>query len=182
MKGFKRVLPVAALVAVIPFSGANAVPVTHNVAVNSGETKTWQGTAAPGVNPNYNGLHESLGPSRNCTADVKDKCEYALVAVTNPVPADDADGKLRKAMTVTINNYTLPSPLTDFALTAYETDATGSVRGAEIATSDNTDVPDDDESVPVQVTTTVTEPTKYFLIEVAYFANVASSYTGTVKF
>src|SRR5688500_14475922 len=110
MKRFTRVLAATATVAVLPFSGANAVPVTHNLAVNAGETKTWDGTAAPGVNPNYNDLHESLGPSRNCTPDPKDKCEYALVAATNPVPETDLDGKLRKAMTVTITDYTLPSP------------------------------------------------------------------------
>lgn len=181
-----RLLVAATLVAVLPLSAASAVPVTHEIAVAAGETQTWQGTARTGTNLNYNGLASQLDPilgsARTCSTDPRNMCEYALVAVTNPVPEDDADGKLRKTMTVTLNGYSPESPATDVALTVYETDETGSTRGSELATSDNTDVPDPDEQVSVSVTTTLDEPTQYYLVEVAYFIGVNSSYTGTVRF
>jgi hypothetical protein len=181
MKGFKRVLAVVALVALVPSTGAQAVPVTHNLALTVGETKTWAGTPSPGANLNYNGLIDE-STARGCSPDPQMKCEYALLALTNPVPADDLDGKLRRNVTVTLDEYTLPSPLSDFAVSLYETDATGSVRGNEVGTSDNTEVPDPDEQVMVSVTTTTANPTAYYLVEVAYFLTVYSGYRGTVKF
>ena len=135
---------------------------------------------------NYNGLHTALndlvGPARTCSTDPRNLCEYALVTATNPVPDTDTDGKLRKQMTVTLDNFFPASPASDFALTVYATDATGSARGAELGTSDNTEVPDPDESITVTVATTREAPTQYFLVEVAYFIGVNSTYTGTVRF
>ena len=181
-----RLLVAGSLLAILPLTSAQAVPVTHNLAVAAGETKTWNGTARVGVNPNYNGIAEQLDPvfgsARTCTTNPNNLCEYALVAATNPVPDTDADGKLRKAMTVTLDSFFPESPVSDFALTVYDTDSTGSVRGNELGTSDNTELPDPDESVSVQVNTTTTEPTKYFLVEVAYFIGANSSYRGTIRF
>jgi hypothetical protein len=173
---------VAALAAMIPLGHAEAVPITHNLALNAGETKTWDGTAAVGANVNYNGAVQQLGPARTCSADIQTKCEYALLSLTNPVPDTDADGKLNKSLTVTIDNYSIESPASDFALTLYTTDKDGAVRGDELGTSDNSAVPDPDEQVSTTIQTTRTEPTKYILVEVAYFTSLNASYRGTAKF
>ena len=182
MKRFTPVIAAALLLAMLPLGNAQAVPVTHNLALNAGETKTWDGTAAPGANANYNGAVPPLGPERTCSADIQTKCEYALVALTNPVPEEDADGKLTKTATFTLDNYSLPSPASDFALTIYDTDKDGAVRGEELGTSDNSDVPDPDEQVTISVQTTRLVSTKYYLVEVAYFTSLNASYKGTVKF
>lgn len=182
MKRFTPVLAAALLFSMLPISSAQAVPVTHNLAVNNGETKTWNGTAAVGANANYNGAVEPLGPGRECSNDIQTKCEYALVALTNPVPETDLDGKLNRSTTITIDTFSPESPASDFALTVYTTDKDGAVRGDELGTSDNTSVPDPDEVVSFSVQTTRTEPTKYFLVEVAYFTSLNGSYKGTVRF
>lgn len=186
MKALWRLAVAGMFVAVLPMTAASAVPVTHELAVSPGETVTWDGTARTGVNPNYNGLSAQLepvfGPARTCRETPEALCEYALVAATNPVPEDDADGRVSKSMTVTLDNFVAPSPASDFALTVYETDAAGETRGAEVSTSDNTEVPDPDEQVRVTVITTRDAPTRYFLIEVAYFSSVQGSYTGTINF
>lgn len=186
MVRIRRVVLAAAVLAIVPIAAAQAAPITHNVEIGAGETKIWAGTPRTGVNPNYNGLHAALndvfGPARTCTTNPQNLCEYTLVKASNPVPADDADGKLRKPMSVTLNNFSPESPVSDFALTVYTTDSTGSTRGQELATSDNTDVPDPDETVTVTVQTTTAEPTQYFLVEVAYFIGANSGYRGTVQF
>jgi hypothetical protein len=201
-----RLLATAAFVAMM-FAGqsAHAVELSHNLALNAGETKTWNGAPrGVGANANYNGL-VSEGNERPCTVtsvgdfdyDPRTMCEYALVSVTNPVPQEDLDGKLKKNMIVTIDSFAIPSPFSDFALTLYDTNATGTLKGAELGTSDNTDVPDPDEQVVLSVETTRTEPTKYFLVEVAHFYAVTldlcalpaeirpspcAPYKGTVQF
>lgn len=182
MKRIPLVLAVS-LVAVVMFAGqAHAVPVKHNLAVAAGETKTWEGTPGVGANANYNGLIDD-STARTCTDDVQTKCEYALVALTNPVPDTDPDGRLSRSATITLNNFRpLDSPFTDFALAIYTTDSTGSVRGEELGFSDNSDVPDPDEQAVISVQTTTATPTVYVLVEVAYFYVFNSQYTGTVQF
>ncbi len=171
------------LAVVIPAGQAQAVPVTHKLEVAANEVKTWEGTAAFGANVNYNGLHPALGPARTCTNDPQTKCEYALVALTNPVPDTDPDGRVTKGVTITLNNFRpLDSPFTDFAMAVYTTDKDGAVRGDEVGFSDNSDVPDPDEQVGFSVSTTRTAPTAYFLVEVAYFYSANAAYTGTVDF
>ena len=183
MKPLFRMLGAACLVAALPFASASAAPtITHEVAVAAGETATWDGTPAVGANVNYNGLIDESTAGVCSDTDPTTKCEYALVTVTNVVPEDDADGKLRKLLRITLDNYTLPSPASDFALTVFETDAEGSTKGPEVGRSDNTDVPDDNEEVGFQVTTTLEESTKYYLVEVVYFTSAMSGYTGTVAF
>jgi hypothetical protein len=182
MKRVPLVLAASLLAVVILAGQAQAVPITHNVAVAANEVKTWEGTAAVGLNANYNGAIEE-DTARTCTDDIETKCEYALVALTNPVPEEDADGRLNKSVIITLNNFRpLDSPFTDFALAVYTTDETGSFRGDEVAFSDNSDLPDPDEQVGFSVTTTTTTPTVYYLVEVAYFYVLNSQYTGTVDF
>lgn len=177
-----RAIAAAALAAIIPAGPAHAVPITHTLEVAANEVKTWEGTAAVGLNANYNGAVDS-DTARTCTDQIDTKCEYALVALTNPVPEEDADGKLVKSVIITLNNFRpLDSPFTDFALAVYNTDETGSFRGDEVGFSDNSDLPDPDEQVGFSVTTTWTTPTVYYLIEVAYFYVFNCQYTGTVDF
>lgn len=177
------VMSAAALAVLIPAGQAQAVPVTHTVEVAANEVKTWEGTPGVGANVNYNGVAPPLGPARTCTDDIQTKCEYALVKLTNPVPEDDADGRLTKTVSITLNNFRpLDSPFTDFALAVYTTDEEGSIRGDEVGFSDNSDVPDPDEQVFFTVVTTTTSPTAYFLVEVAYFYSANAQYTGTVDF
>jgi hypothetical protein len=181
MKRFTPLLAAAVLFAMLPIGPAQAVEVTHRLDLKAGETKTWDGTAAVGANVNYNGIVDEP-TARTCSADIQTKCEYALVSLTNVVPDTDADGKVNKSVTFTLDSYSLESPLSDFALSVYTTDKDGSIRGDELGTSDNSDVPDPDEQVAFAVQTTRLEPTKYFLVEVAYFTSLNASYKGTVKF
>lgn len=39
-----------------------------------------------------------------------------------------------------------------------------------------------EEQVSFRVSTTKDQPVKYYLVEVVYFANAGSSYTGTIQF
>ena len=82
---------------------------------------------------------------------------------------------------MTITDSTLPSPASDFALTLYASDADAN-RITELGRSDNADIPDDDESVTVQVTTTLEAPTQYILVEVAYFTSAGAGYGATLDF
>ena len=170
------------LLAVVMFAGqAQAVEVTHKLAVKAGETKTWEGTPGVGLNVNYNGVIDPA-TARTCSDDIDTKCEYALVSLTNPVPNTDPDGRLTKSATITLNNFRpLDSPFTDFAMTVYTSDANGT-RGDELGFSDNSDLPDPDEQVVISVQTTKTTPTVHVLVEVAYFYVFQCQYTGTVQF
>ena len=178
-----RLLPLVALTVVVLQAGAaSAVPVVRTITSTAGAPDaTWTGTAAVGLNANYNGLVDE-GTSRTCGATPDVYCEYTLLALSNAVPADDADGRLRRNATVTLDQYSLQSPLSDFDVTVYATDAAGSVRGTEVGTSANTDVVDPDEVVTWSVTTTTGAPTQYFLVEVAYFTSLNATYRGTLKF
>lgn len=186
-----RVLSLGVLVALVLATGpASAVTPARTFEHTAGqEDTTWDGANAVGANVNYNGIANCpaaapvcpIPPPRTCTATPEAYCDYTLLALTNPVPEGDTDGKLRRPATVTITDYTLPSPASDFALTLYSSDADAN-RIAELGTSDNSDIPDDDESVTVQVTTTLEAPTQYILVEVAYFTSAGASYGATLKF
>ena len=171
----------AALMAALPLTSSTAAPITHRVEVTAGQLKTWQGTAAVGANVNYNGLIDE-GTERQCSTDAQTLCEYTLVTLHNPVPLDDLDGKVRKSVSITLDAFTLPSPASDFDMVVFDTDSTGATKGNIVAESANTDVVDQDEQVNFSVETTFLSPTRYYLVEVAYFTTANAAYRGTVNF
>ena len=181
MKRFATVLTGAVLVGMLSIGPAHAVPVKHKLEVAAGETKTWNGTAAVGANVNYNGLVDEA-TAGECSDDVDTKCEYALLTVSNPVPDSDADGKLKRNLTITLDSYSIPSPGSDFDFRVFTTDAEGTKKGDEVGFSANTDVVDPDEQSVVSIQTTKTTPTVYLLVEVAYFTSLNATYKATVKF
>ncbi|MGH2710960.1 MAG: hypothetical protein ACRDH9_07135 [Actinomycetota bacterium] len=203
MKNAIRVVAATALALMLFAGEAQATEITHNLALNAGETKTWNGTSRLGLNANYNGL---VDDNRHCNVtnpgdfdyDPRAMCEYALVSLTNPVPAGDADGKVKKNVGILLDSFSLQSPATDVDFSVYATNANGSVKGDELGASANLDVVDPDEFVQLSIETTLAEPTKYLLVEVAYFTtlhavdlcalpaevrpNPCAPYKGTITF
>lgn len=138
--------------------------------LNPGDTFTWEGAVA-GFNPLY------FEGDAGCSSDPTNYCEYALLSYTNPVPEDDADGRLTRSSTITIT----PTGVADFDLQMYASDADGTM-GAMIGSSTDFPVGNDGvESVSAVMRTTTEQPTLYVLVEVIHFANVGG-YTGTATF
>lgn len=174
----------------VPAWGASAAPVEvdHQVAVTAGEVAEWDGEPAVGANINYfnNFQAEPVGqvfPIGQCSQDdPRTYCEYALIALSNPVPEDDADGRLRKSATIKLDGFNpVPDPVTDFDLLVYESDAEGT-KGTEVGQDGSILDADFTEVVTASVTTTRTEPVKYLLAEIVYYASPNASYHGTVQF
>lgn len=135
-----------------------------------GDTFTWEG-APVGLNPLY------FEGAAGCSGNPNNYCEYALLKYTNPVPADDADGRLTRNSVITIS----PTAVSDFDLQVYTSDADGTM-GSMVGSS--TAFPVDNEgveSVSTVIRTTPEQPTVYLLVEVIHFANVGG-YTGTATF
>ena len=135
-----------------------------------GDTFTWNGAVA-GLNPLY------FEGDAGCSSNPNNFCEYALLSYTNPVPADDADGRLSRGSTITIT----PTAAADFDLQVYASDADGTM-GSMVGSSTAFPIDNDGvESVTASLRTTTEQPTAYLLVEVIHFANVGG-YTGTATF
>lgn len=196
MKAVIRMFVASMLVAALPFAAAGAEG--RSFALASGESATWEGVQSLGVNTNYHGNHDTdvpeidnevrkVQPTYTCTSDMVTYCDTTLVSLSNPVPADDADGKLTRPATFKVTNAK-----GDVDLRIYESDAEGT-RGEFIAHSagplDTVDHTDLDETVELRVTTTrptddkptqADVSTRYFLVDVVYYT--AAGYTGTITF
>ena len=176
----RRILiAITALVALVPASAASAA-VDRTVEVAAGKSETWAGTKMPGTNLNYFNVTttgDTVLKTGTCTKDPQTYCDLTLVALSNPVPADDADGKLRRTATFTISDYAGPAADVDMEL--YASDETGA-RGDSLGGS--TEFTTETEQASVAVTTTLEEPTKYVLVQVIYFVQPGTGYTGDVKF
>ena len=160
---------VVVVLCVLIATGASAEP-EYTGALNPGESFTWEG-AAVGLNPLY------FEAEAGCSTDPTNFCEYALLSYTNPVPADDADGRLTRTSTITIT----PTAVSDLDLQVYASDAAGTM-GTMIGSS--TAYPIDNEgveSVYAVMRTTTEVPTVYVLVEVIHYANVGG-YTGSATF
>lgn len=162
-----RVIIIAMLCMLVATGASAETDFTGELA--PGDTFTWEG-APVGLNPLY------FEGEAGCSSDPNNYCEYALLKYTNPVPADDADGRLTRNSVITIT----PNAAADFDLQVYASDADGTM-GSMVGSS--TAFPWDNtvESVSTVIRTTTEEPTVYLLVEVIHFANVGG-YTGTATF
>ena len=182
----RSVLALAALLVLIPSTAKAETPdITQKV--DAGTTYTWTGSTAVGLNVLYWGDPATGGNATSACGDSQtDYCDTVLLEFSNPLTQAEIDaGKTskKKNATITINNFgPVPDPLTDFDLIAFESDATGT-RGTEIARSgDFGPNQAGDESLATQLTTTLTQPSKFVLVEIIYFAVANSSYAGSAKF
>lgn len=125
---------------------------------------TWEGTQASGANLDY-----SAQTGEPCGKALEDYCDVTLLNV-NVAPSfwDTRGGGVQ----ISIGNYT-PDAASDFDLYVYESDASGT-RGALVGSSPN--IPSLPES------TTIPNASGYYLVQVVYFAVVASRYSGEAKF
>ena len=177
-----RLLLVGAIVfAILPFGGASAADRQQDLL--AGETKSWSTAVSTGVNTSHFGPQDDAVNPERCTKDPQNYCDYTLVSLTNPVPDTDADGKLKKTANMSLTEFgPLPGPISDFDLKIYESDANGT-KGPMVNTPWTTAQPPDyEEHYAVSVTTTTTQPTKYYLLEVIYFTTVNGSCKVTVQF
>jgi len=179
MKRSALVLVTGMLGAILPLGPSAQAATDHSLAVANGETKNWSGTAKLGLNA---ALTTNV-PDRECSDaapgdfyyDPRKVCDTVLISATNPVPETDLDGKLKKNITITVNEFiTGAQAPTDIDFTVFQSDATGA-KGEQVP-GDNgvgwsaNDLPDDpDESVTFPVETTRTIPTKYYLVHLYYF-------------
>jgi hypothetical protein len=179
MKRSALVLATGMLVAILPIGPSAQAAIDHTVAVSNTQTKTWNGTPKLGLNAN---LIDDV-PDRNCEDwdpgsfyyDPRSVCDIIHISATNPVPDTDADGKLKRNMTITLNDFLtgIQAP-TDIDFWVSESDINGT-KGAPLANTNGAgwsanDLPNDpDESVTFSVETTRLIPTKYYLVEVGYF-------------
>ena len=187
-----RLLIAAVLaIALIPGSGASAATDrSYNLTAEAAPaTVTWQGQAATGTNQNYFENHPLGGPlglkAYTCNKEKTTYCETVLLSVTNEVAGDDGDGRLERKLQVVIDEWTpVEGPVTDFDLVVYNSDAHGT-QGEEAAQSSQGligGVLDDEqvsrEAVEIDVTTTRTTPTVWYLVHVVYYQSVETGYRG----
>ncbi len=201
-------LVTGAIVAILPFGSAALAAPDHSIAVNNTQTKTWSGTPKLGLNaaindPVVDRRCEDTEPG-SFYYDPRTVCDFVHISATNPVPENDADGKLKRNITITINEFLGGlQPPTDIDFVVYHADADGT-KGQRVEGGNGTgwsanNLPNDpDEQVSFSVETTRTVPTKYFLVEVQYFTSLyavdlctlpsevrptpCAPYKGTVQF
>lgn len=140
----------------------------------------WQGPAGVGANTS-----PFVGDDIVCGDTPETLCDVSLVEFSYPMTEEEiAAGKTShtKQGTVSImNGGPLPDPPADLDLQVLESDANGTA-GAEVGTSGAVDADWASESVPVTVRTTPTQPSKWFLVRVIYFASAGNSYFGQAGF
>ena len=182
----KRLLIAAVLaVALIPGSGASAVTADHKATLTPGQSFSWTGSTQTATNVNYFGNTDPapvtpVTPIGTCTKDRTSYCEYALIEFSNPVPLSDADGKLSKGATITLNPFSpVPAPVTDFDLLVFESNAAGD-KLAELGRDGALDA--DGETVSFTAKTTRTSPSYFALAEIVYYAVPQSTYAGVAQF
>lgn len=140
---------------------------------------TWDGTETVGVNPNFHPWAPQASdvfPVGECSKDPNYYCDTILVKYVNPVPEDDADGRLTQRSTITIDNYTFPG--SDFDLRIWQSNADGERLTMLGETGEN---PGDPETFTTTITTTTEIAERYVLYEVGYFA-AAGGYDGEITF
>lgn len=166
----------AALLLVLVASSASAAP-DRTALVQAGESFIWDGVDTPGTNLRYGTLVSQLPGEGRCSKDVASYCEATHVTLSNPVPETDADGVLRRRVSVTI---TAKNAVSDYDLFVFASDAQGS-RGVEIARSGRLVSESIAETVQIDIRTTRANPLAYLYIESVYWAAVGG-YSGTVAF
>lgn len=140
----------------------------------------WHGPTATGANTS-----PFFGEEIVCGDTPDTLCDVSLVEFSYPMTEEEiAAGRTshNKAGTVSIRNGgPFPDPPTDFDLQVLESDENGTV-GNEVGVSGEIDADWGSESVSVPVRTTPTQPSKWFLVRVIYFASAGNSYFGQAGF
>lgn len=184
----KLVLAVTAVLTLLPLAAQAETPdVTQKV--DAGTTYTWEGSTALGLNLNYHGQFDGVHPvaSGTCSDDRDSYCDTLLLEFSNPLTQAEIDaGKTtkKKNATIRITNYTpVPDPATDFDLDIYTSDAQGT-KGDALGESAVWGYDDGDgtETVTTQIQTSLSQPSKFVLVEVVYFIVANSKYTGSAQF
>jgi hypothetical protein len=183
----KKILLAAVATLVLLPATAHAETPDRTQKVDAGTTYTWEGSTALGLNLLYWGDPVTGGNATSeCGDDTDNYCETVLFEFSNPLTQAEIDaGKTfkNKNATITVNNFgPVPDPVTDFDLILFESDAQGT-RGESLGQSAAFG-PDQsgDESFSTPIRTTVTQPSKFVLAEIIYFAVANSKYTGTAQF
>lgn len=126
----------------------------------------WDGAIATGSNQSYD---SSAGEP--CGGTVENYCDVTLLHVEAGSFWDTRDGALQINLP---NSSFLPVPASDFDVYVYESNSTGTTRGALVDSS--ADLPGLSESVEIP------EASGDYLVQVVYFAVVASRYSAETKF
>lgn len=180
------VVVLACALALASAGGAQAA-VDRSIKLRPGQRADWNGASVQAVTNYYYwdpvGAG-NVGPftSHTCTKERTSYCEQILVEFVNPLTKEEIDGgKTAKLhpVTVWINGFSAPQgPVNDFDLLVYESDAAGT-RGTEIAYDGNLQNTTK-ELVTFDLETTVSEPSRFFLIDVVYYQVVNGRYSGHI--
>lgn len=172
-----RRLLAAVAVAVLLIPGVAQAEADFTADLEPGDSFTWEGAPA-GLNALYFNQGGGVGGDEICNKDPNTYCEFALISFTNPVPEDDADGRLNRAASILVTP-TLPG--VDFDLIVYASDEDGT-EGEQLGSSTQFSVDNEGkEQVHTSIRTTWEQPTSYILVKVIHFAQVGG-YTGSVTF
>lgn len=186
MKRIAALVVAGALAVAAAPARAPEVDADHTIELGIGDTANVEGTAQGGMN-----LSGYVDGTVTCTDSPEQLCETIFVAATNEVPEGEtiASGVVSVALNAQV-------PGADFDLYVFESDETGA-KGAEVASSGDaaagqivgsdpagllytcTDAVD--ECLQFVVDTFDDEPTRYYLVEVVYFAS-AGSYSLDASF
>ena len=142
----------------------------------------WQGASAVGANttPFTGDIACGTDPTDPTTT-----CDVSLVEFSYPMTEEEiAAGKTSHTKTATIsirNAGPLSDPPTDLDLQVLESDANGTA-GNEVDTSGDLDADWAAEAVSFSVRTTPSQPSKWYLVRVIYFASAGNAYFGQAGF
>jgi hypothetical protein len=138
---------------------------------------SWTGATATGTNGQGPNLY-----SVECSEDdPTTRCEQLLVEFANP-PTEGQETATATA-TISLSEFDpFPDPVTDLDLYVYESDELGTV-GPEAGVSWRFGPPLDPsgEEVELEVTTTVDQPSRYYIVSVRYYRSIESGYQGEAK-
>lgn len=184
----KRSLPIVLVaslaLAMAPAQQNEDLARTVEVSDAGERSATWTSDLFVGVAPTFF-LGGTAGPAYECGETVEGNCEYTLIAIEGLTQAeiDEAteDGTLADLkdavpFRVGITNYSVP--VSDLDIIVYASNANGD-KGTELGRVGDLD-DDPSEEFIGSVTTTGTDPVKYVLLEVVFFAG-AGTYDGYVN-
>jgi len=143
---------------------------TRQLEVTPTEPATWDGDTATGTNVNYNfdTGEPCEDPDDGGSPSPTTRCDRTLLNVQAGDFFDDRSGGVQ----ISIGDYS-PNPESDFDLQVFESDAAGT-KGQLVGSSA--------DFIGVEESTTVSEASGHYLIQVVYFAVTESGYTGEAKF
>ncbi|MGH2691543.1 MAG: hypothetical protein ACRDHM_03475, partial [Actinomycetota bacterium] len=170
----RMVLAATAALVLLPGS-AQAAP-DRTLTVEATTSVTWNGAAQTAANLTHFTTDDDDVLPEACGKDAQNYCEYTLVAFDYPLTQAEIDaGKVKHSRnaTFTLTEFSpIPGPVQDFDQKIYLSDVAGT-KGEMVNTPWTTATPPaSDESYTTKIETTITQPIKYYLVEVIYFTTV----------